>query len=70
MLYNNFFKVCGANYGNGEIGQPAIEAAWERLRECAVKQCCMHLLPKKPINVKMSDEGLSYIDYFRRSSIW
>ena len=65
-LQDRFFKVCGEHYGNGEVGQPAIDEMWHMLRQYTEQYPeCKKLLPQKPINEKVSDEALAFIQSFR-----
>src|SRR5690348_7444850 len=66
VLTNLFFKACGDNYGNGEEGQPAIDATWNHLLEYVKKHPeCNELLPRKPTNEKIPNEALAFIQYVR-----
>lgn len=65
-LLNRFFKECGDNYGNGKVGQTAIDDMWEILRTYAEQHPeCKNRLPQKPINERVSDEALAFIQSIR-----
>ncbi len=66
LLADKLFKVCGENYGSGEAGQAAIDAAWNTLSSYAEQHPqCRALLPNKPVNVKVNSEALRYIQWMR-----
>jgi len=68
LLREKLFKTCSDNYGTGEVGQPAIDRAWETLCEYVREhQQFEDLLPKtKPINAKVSREGRAYIESIQK----
>lgn len=63
-----YYNVCGKNYGNGPVGQPAIDAIWNQLKKFTeLHPECQKDLPQQGyINQKVDEATLAYFNELRQ----